>query len=142
MRKFELLQKTSEALLASSDYKWSCAARCNIGHLVLIARGVKPTAAEFWQGGGGGAWCRRGKDNHVIAWLKAEYGFSQAEIESIELLNDRSIVRLLARRGILPAPLFNKSRRYVAAYLAALAAREKRRAARTARRTKPQLQFA
>jgi hypothetical protein len=127
VKKFELLQKTAEALRLSSDYKWTSAARCNIGHLVLVARGVRPTAAEFWQGGGGGAWCRRGQDNHVLAWLNAEYGLTRRDIESIELLNDRSIIRLLSRRGIQPAPMFNRSRLYVAAYLDAMSRREKRR---------------
>lgn len=62
----------------------------------------------------------------MIFWLQKEYGISQREIESIELLNDQMIVGLLARRGILPAPLFKKSRKYVAEYISALARAEKR----------------
>jgi hypothetical protein len=88
--------------------------------------------AEFFQGGGipvGNicTWYGRGTDNHIIRWLKAEYGLTRNEIESIELLTDKTIVRLLARRGIKPAPMFNRSRRYVAAYLEAMAARAARK---------------
>jgi len=71
MNKFELLQKTAAALQDSKFYGWGRAGGCNIGHLVMAARGTKPTSAEFFQGGGGPAWCRRGKDNHVITWLKS-----------------------------------------------------------------------
>lgn len=122
--------------MASTDYRWASASRCNIGHLVMVARGVSPTPQEFWQGGGGLAWCRRGQDNHLLKWLDAEYGLTRAEVTSIEMLNDRSLIRSLARRGILPAPMFNKSRRYVAAYLAAMARRERRRS-RVVRATSP-----
>lgn len=138
MKKYELLEKTAASILSTPDYKWSSGNRCNIGLLIEAARGSRATPEEFRQGGqiiahrlnlrGLAMWCCAGEDNHIIKWLRAEYLFTAREIEAIELLNDKSIVRLLARRGIRPAPLFNRSRKYVAAYIAALAAREKRRA--------------
>ena len=109
MKKSELFQKTAAALLAAPDYRWTNPAKCNVGILIEVARGARATSEEFWQGGGGGfnrhfLWCCRGENNSVKKWLLAEYGITARELESIELLNDRSIVRLLARRGILPAP--------------------------------------
>lgn len=137
MKKFELLEKTAASILATPEYRWSSPSRCNLGLLIEIARGSRATRDEFFQGGtawiprsGCLLWSARGTDNHIIRWLKVEHNLTAREIESIELINDRSIVNLLRRRGIPPAGLFNRSRKYVAAYIAAMAAREKRRAGR------------
>lgn len=135
MNKAQLLIKTADALLESKHYSWSDPRRCNIGHLIEVARGSRATIPEFMEGGGIGIWCRRGKDNHVLAWLRAEYGFTDAEIESIELLKDHSIVRVLARRGIRPAPMFNRSRKFVAEYLRVMGRRLHKSARRASRKT-------
>lgn len=134
MKKSELFKKTAAALLLARDYSWGSSNRCSVGFLIATARGARATGAEFRQGGQSrmhpcqcALWCATGADNHVVRWLASEFGLTRRELESVELLNDPGLIRQLANRGIRPAPMFNRSRRYVAAYLMAMSAQAGRR---------------
>ena len=122
MNRAVLLKKAAAMLRAArpQDYRWNYSCSCNFAFVVAAAvdGGSRPVADTLRSlGARNGVIWSQNLDHPVCSYLKRKFSLSDADIVSIEYLTDKRVLAALKRSGVSIAPLFNRNKRFVAAYL-------------------------
>lgn len=127
MNKREVLLRAALMLRDTQyKYRWNHSNQCNLAFVISAAsdcsRQVKDVMLSLGVKEKNIIWAKN-LEHPVCVYLKSKFGFTDDDIKSIEWLNDKRIINSLAKKGIFPAPMFNRSRKYVASYIEQMASR-------------------